>query len=322
MKTSKRSGPRRGVFLLLGGALLLSPEVLADEPGGAFTCDFGLPPNMPLDGLPTVTERDRMYMAERPGLVHKHLPIRLPTMEGEPIYSGGRYLFENERKARDYKHWVETDYALDSILFLTRSYFLNPLCYAWRVIGVQHMGDIHSTHAFVRTERWRVPDDVQHVNQTGLLKARWPTILAEAQQRNMTGVWLLYNRQERLVSIVYFTNHSSTRDPNVLNTADLQALETATPLGHVFDDQAWPKIFDRSHYVLSIWFPFVAGDQGEPSVWPQSSSLPLPSAGDGLCVVSRGENYFNSPNDCPATCGNAVADTGETTQNCPGDVRL
>lgn len=322
MKKSLRSWCRRGVLLLLGTLLLLPPEVLADAPGGAFTCDFGMPASMPADGLPAVTERDRMYMAARPGMLHKHLPIRFPTMEGEPIYSGGRYLFQNERQARDYKHWVENDYALDATVFLTRPYFLNPSCYAWKVIGAQHMGDIHTTHAFVRTERWYVQDGAQHINQSGLLAQRWPAILAEAQQRNMSGVWLLYNQQERLVSIVYFTNHTPGSDPNALDTVGLKGLEAGTPLGHVFDDQPWLKVFDRTHYVLTIWFPFVAGDHGEPSVWPNSPPLPLPSTNDGLCDVSRGESYLNSPNDCPATCGNAVADLGENTTNCPGDVRL
>jgi hypothetical protein len=46
--------------------------------GGAFTCDFGLssdPSLLPLDQIAPSTERDRMYMSARPGMLHKHIPI-------------------------------------------------------------------------------------------------------------------------------------------------------------------------------------------------------------------------------------------------------
>lgn len=53
-----------------------------------------------------------------------------------------------------------------------------------------------------------------------------------------------------------------------------------------------------------------------------SPPFPQPYAGDGVCEVSRGENALNPPSDCPATCGEGVAQPGEDTQKCPGDVRL
>jgi len=102
----------------------------------------------------------------------------------------------------------------------------------------------------------------------------------------------------------------------------LEALEFATPLGHAFDDQGWPKTFDRTQWVLNIWFPFVLGDRGEPSLWTHSPPLPEPSCGDSVCEVSRGERHATCPGDCPPSCGDGVCQTGEDTHNCPGDCWL
>jgi hypothetical protein len=40
----------------------------AQKPKGCFTCDFALPVDLPLNLVPAIIERDRMYMAERPGI--------------------------------------------------------------------------------------------------------------------------------------------------------------------------------------------------------------------------------------------------------------
>jgi hypothetical protein len=73
---------------------------------------------------------------------------------------------------------------------------------------------------------------------------------------------------------------------------------------------------------VTTWLPFHAGDSGAPSLWPNSPPFPQPYAGDGVCEVSRGENSLTAPADCLPACGNGVADAGETTLNCPGDVRV
>jgi len=42
----------------------------ADQARGAFTCDFALPGDFPQAQLGPALERDRMYMAARPGMLH------------------------------------------------------------------------------------------------------------------------------------------------------------------------------------------------------------------------------------------------------------
>lgn len=280
---------------------------------GAFTADFGLPGSLPLNLVAPLIERDRMYMAARPGMVNKYLPLRFDSATGD-LLSGGRYLFDSEHAARAYLNWVENDFILDGTHFFDRPIFINPDYHAWEVIAGYNFDDI-DTRIIVRTERWSVPNH----NLTNTLKNKWDDILAESARRGFTSVWLLYSRREQLAQLVYFTDRVAPADPNVPDFASLAALETATPLGHHFDAFGWTKTFDRTQWVLTIWFPFVNGDQGQPSLWPHSPPFPAPYCGDGVCEVSRGESNATCPGDCPPTAGNGVCEPGENSMNCPGD---
>jgi hypothetical protein len=279
---------------------------------GAFTADFTLPAGMPLNLVAPLIERDRMYMAARPGMQNKYLPLRFdPTGN---LLSGGRYLFDTEHQARQYKDWVENDFILDGMHFFDRPFFINPDYHAWRVIGGYHFGEIDE-RIIVRTERWNVGNH----NVVNVLKHKWDEILLEAQQRGLTSVWLLYSRDEGLVQLVYFADRIVPPDPSTPDFASLAALEESPALGHHFDSQSWTRTFDRTQWVLTIWFPFETGDTGQPSLWPHSPPLPQPGCNDGVCEVSRGESNATCPGDCPPNAGNGVCDPGETSATCPGD---
>lgn len=286
------------------------------EVEGAMTCDFDVPGNLPLVQVPPGIERDRMYQSARPGFVRKLIPLSFNLITGD-LQTGGRYLFDTGEHADEYKVWLENEFILDGTKFFDRPFVLNPECYAWSVIAAHDFGDLHTTQFVVRTERWSVPAE----NQRTLLKESWPEIQAEAEDRGLTSVWLLYNKQERLVSFVYFANRIVPPDPQTPDFASLAALADSPALGHIFDDQGWLKTFDRTQWVLTIWFPFVRGDRGELSLWPNSPPFPLPYCGDGVCEVSRGESYATCA-DCPPRCGDGVCNSGEDTTNCPGDCRL
>src|SRR5262249_19248700 len=124
--------------------------------GGSFTCDFGLSADVPLDQVPPAIERDRMYMAARPGMQTKQLPIGFDFATGQ-LYSGGRYLFDEAAQAAAYEDWVRNGYVLDGVHFLDRPIFLAPDCHSWTVIGAQQFGSIES-QLVVRTERWSVAE--------------------------------------------------------------------------------------------------------------------------------------------------------------------
>jgi hypothetical protein len=277
--------------------------------GGAFTCDFGASTQLnPLQIAP-ILERDRMYMSARPGFIRKFIPLRIDPASGE-LFSGGRYLFGSYQDALDYKSWILHDFVLDGTEFFDRPYFLQPECHAWQVIGVADIAPYDRDQVVVRTERLHVPG----ADQQPILSARWGALVAEARQRGLTGVWLLYDKPEQLVSLVYFANRTVPLMPDSLDAISLLALQQQPPLGDAFADQHWIRSFDQTEWVLTLWFPFARGDHGRPSTWPNSPPLPSPYPGDGVCDPS-------DPIDCRPTCGNGIADAGETTDNCPSDVR-
>jgi hypothetical protein len=208
---------------------------------------------------------------------------------------------------------------LDGVHFLKRSYFLSPDCHAWTVMGAHDFEDIHSSQIVLRTERWSLRNARQ---PDRLLEQRFDAILAEARARGLTSVWLLYDAEEALASLVYFGRRVGPSDPRAPDMASLSALADAPPLGDIFADQGWKRIFDRTQWALTIWFPFVLGDRGEPSLWPNTPPFVLPSESDRVCEVSRGESALNAPLECPPQCGDGIAQSGETSMNCPGDVRL
>lgn len=280
---------------------------------GAFSCDLTIDPLTPPSELPPAIERDRMLMAGQPGMRQKHLPLGPDPATGELI-GGGRYLFETAEQAAAYAHFVEHEFVVDGTHFFDRDVFLAHDCHAWGVIGAHDFAPIE-TQIIVRTERWQVPHD----NQRPRLRTLWPAIRSTAGARGYTSVWLLYNRRENLVQLVYFADRVIPSNPLVPDVVSLEALALAPPLGAPLQTTAWTRDMDRTQWVLSIWFPFVAGDQGEAALWPHSPPLPGPSCGDGLCEPSRGEDASTCATECGTTCGDAVCDAAEDDRNCPSD---
>lgn len=299
-------------------ALVLQPQATSHhEAGGAFSCDFGISAAAPPDQLPPQIERDRTYMSARPGFIEKHIPFSIDTATGE-LQSGGRYLFETRQDAVAYHRFVAHDYVLDGVQFLARPIFLAPECHDWAVVGHQTFTDLHTTDVVMRTERFTVKgrDVAEH------LAFWWPALRREAARRGYSAVELLYDRDERLASLVYYAGRAAAPDPTTPDFASLDALAQAAPLGRLLEGLDCSRTFDRTQWVLTIWFPFQRGDHGAPSLWPNSPPLPAPSCGDGVCEVSRGESAATCTSDCPRACGDGRCQAGEDTVTCPGDCRL
>lgn len=298
-------------------ALTAGGDIAAD---GAFTCDLTLPGSVlgdpSLEPVGATLERDRMLMARRPGMLRKHIPLRIDPATGN-LQSGGRYLFDTAEHAGDYQRFVER-FAIDGVPFLERPIFLDHDCHAWTTIGARDFADIHTTQVVLRTERWKVPAR----NQREILERRWPAVRHAARTRGLTSVWLLYNDHERLASLVYFAGRTAPKDPAVPDVGALGTLQAAPPLGDLLNDLPYEKVLDRTQFSWTIWFPFLAGDRGEPSLWPHSPPLPEPFRGDGVCQISRGESHANTPADCGPRCGDGICQPGESIHGCPGDCGL
>jgi hypothetical protein len=240
--------------------------------GGAFTADFALPADLPVDQVVPAIERDRVIMATRPGMRQKHLPILVDQQTGN-LLSGGRYLFDTAENAQAYKSWVENEFALDGILFFQRPYFLNPVYYAWDVIGAHDFKDVFTSHTVVRLERWNLPDG----NHQSALDEVWPSIRERAEQQGLSSVWLMHNERERLAGIVSVAGRVGPQNPNEPDFASLGALESLPSLGQTFNERGWEKAFDRTSWVLTIWFPVEPGGSDTPALWPNSPPFPSPA---------------------------------------------
>jgi hypothetical protein len=290
--------------------LAVASARLVENAGGAMSCDFDLPVTMNPLTIAPIIERDRMYMAARPGMRKKHIPFSTSVL-GLRIQTGGRYLFDTADQAAQYLDWVRNDFVLDGVRFLERPEFLSPVCRSWKVVGAEEFTPSGTTHYFMRTERFRAP--ATHTQQK--VAARWIQVRDEAQRRGLSGVRLNYDHQSRLVEIIHLADRA---------LFDLLGLESLPTLGLPLLEDGCSKNFDRTQFVLTIWYPFVAGDHGPPAPFPNSPPLPGPLCLDGVCEVSRGETGASCPLDCPPACGDAVcqANQGETTKNCPGDCRL
>jgi len=213
--------------------------------GAAFTCDFAISKNLSPQDIVPMIERDRTVMTARPGFLRKFIPLRIDPASGN-LLSGGRYLFRTAQDARRYQTWLWRDFMLDGVAFFDRPFFLNPVCHVWDVVGVADLAPYDEHQVVLRTERFRVPA----ASLAALLAARWSQILAEARRRRMTGVWLLHDKPEQLVSLVSFADRSSPLAPDSLDPVRLEQVEQAPPLGDVFDDQGWTRTFDRTQWVL------------------------------------------------------------------------
>jgi hypothetical protein len=281
---------------------------------GAVSCDFDFALTVNPLTIAPIIERDRMYMAERPGMQEKHIPFSPQTLMLR-ARTGGRYLFDSYQRARHYLTWVQQDYVLDGVHFFQRADFINPVCHVWEVVGAWEPGDPRTSHHFIRTERLRGPAGLIPPQLRALLEARWDQLRADAQQRQLTGARLLYSPDEQLIEIVYLASNAQF---------SLLGLQSLPSLGLPLIEDGSSREFDRTQFVLTVWFPFVLGDLGEPAPFPNTPPLPGPLCSDGVCEVSRGESRTTCMLDCPVHCGDATCQSGEgeSTTNCPGDCRL
>jgi hypothetical protein len=283
---------------------------------GSFSCDFGLTSSLPLSQAAAVIDRDRMFMAARPGLITKHLPIVLDPSTGN-FFSGGRYLFDTFDHAKAYDDFVKHGFVLDGVEFLSRPYFVSPACYPWRVVGARAFASIEH-QVVMRTERFQVPDG------GGNLEGVYHAAREQAEARGFTAVWLVANDDLGLAQLVYYIDRVDPPDPTAPDFASLEALAGAPPLGDTVAPAGWTRVFDRTHWILTDWFHFEPGDTGRPALWPYSPPFPQPACGDGVCQPSRGETGTSCPADCSPHCGDAVCQPaeGETQDSCPSDCRL
>ena len=247
------------------------PGPIACE-GAAFD-DFRLTSHLPPDAAPGVIERDRLYMAARPGFERKLLPLRVEPETGT-VYSGGRYLLDTYENACAFADWVENEFELDGTLILKRPDFADVTTHVWRVLGAEDFKDLHTSQDVYRTEIWSLAKP----SQADAIAGQWSALRDEAAERGRSALWLLYDEKGGKVSLVTIAERTPGPPISGPDFRSVQALESAPSLGARFERSGSArKTFDRTHWVFTVWFPRVNGRDIEPALWPNSPPLPAPS---------------------------------------------
>jgi hypothetical protein len=239
--------------------------------GAAFD-DFRLTGHLPPKAAPAVIERDRLHMAARPGFNRKLLPLRIEPDTGA-IYSGGRYLLDTYEDACDFAHWVENEFVLDDVPILKRPDFADVTTAVWRVIGAWDFKDIHQAQHVYRTEIW----SLSKAGSADVLANHWNSLCDQAAEQGRSGLWLLYDAGSRRASLVTIAERLLDGTRGELDYRSIRNLERAPSQGAGWEKSGWAnKIFDRTHWVFTIWFPRLDGKDVEPPLWPNSPPLPAP----------------------------------------------
>jgi hypothetical protein len=90
----------------------------------AFTSDFAIPDDIPMQHLVDMVEIERRSMDVRPGMRHKYMPLRFDPASGARQV-GGRYLFDSWHDAVDYNTFTSEDLEFEpGVKFWDRPFFL------------------------------------------------------------------------------------------------------------------------------------------------------------------------------------------------------
>jgi hypothetical protein len=243
------------------------------EVEGAVFDDFRLTNHLPPDQAPAVIERDRLHMAARPGFNRKLLPLRVEPDSGV-AYCGGRYLLQTYENAVEFARWVSEDFAIDGTLILERPDFADVTAQVWHVLGAHDFTSLHDTQKVMRVERWET-----RAGGERWLEGRWPALRDRAEERGLASVWLLHNGEAGAAALVSVSDAIPGASRESPDFASLRALEGIPSLAADGEAAGYlSKLFDRTSWVFTIWFPYRDGEINAASLWPNSPPLPSPAA--------------------------------------------
>lgn len=239
----------------------------------AFTADFAIPDDIPIQHLVDMVEIERRSMDVRPGMRHKYTPLRFDPATGARQV-GGRYLFDTWEHAVEYNAFTSTELEFEpGVKFWDRPFFLGVDRHLWRVIGAHDFTPLATTHYTNRLERWTYTG--KNVEQ--LLKRAWPTVREDAGRQGLASVWLLFQPEERQIGVLTVAAKAGGRDPADAASRSVTALERAASVGQFLPAElGLEKIFDRTSLILSMWLPLSRLAGGAPSAYPTAPVHPLP----------------------------------------------
>jgi NADPH:quinone reductase len=241
----------------------------------AFTSDFAVPTDMPIQQLVNNVENERPSMDIRRGMRHKYLPLRFDPATGAHLV-GGRYLFDSWGDVMDYVNFTSNELEFEpGVKFWDRPLFVGIDKRAWHVVGAHDFTPLASTHYVNRLERCTYTGaDIR-----GRLIAVWPTICEAAATQRLASAWLLFQPDEHQIGIVTVADRVDGADDADVASRSLAALEHSKSLARFLPRELAPdKVFDRTSLNLSLWLPWSRDAGGAPSIFPTFPVHPVPDA--------------------------------------------
>jgi hypothetical protein len=242
----------------------------------AFTSDFAIPDDIPMQSLVDMVEIERRSMDVRPGMRHKYTPLRFDPATGARQV-GGRYLFDTWDNAVDYNAFTSDELEFEpGVKFWDRPFFLGVDRYIWRVTGAYDFTPL-ATHYVNRFERWT------HTGGSAerLLEPLWPTVRENAAWQGLASVWLLYQPEQEQIGILTVAAKAGGGDPADVAARSVTALEHAESVGQFLPAElAAEKVFDRTSLILTMWLPRSRLAGGAPSAFPAAPVYPLPQVAE------------------------------------------
>jgi hypothetical protein len=241
----------------------------------AFTSDFAVPADMPIQQLVNNVENERASMDVRRGMRHKYVPLRFDPATGAHLV-GGRYLFDSWDDLVDYVRFTSSELEFEpGVKFWDRPFFLGIDKHAWYVVGAHDFTPMASTHYVNRLERFTYTGaDIR-----GRLAAVWPTVSEAAATQRLASAWLLFQPDEHEIGIVTVADRVKDSDDADTASRSLAALEHSKSLARFLPRELAPeRVFDRTSLNLSLWLPRSRDAGGAPSAFPTFPLHPIPDA--------------------------------------------
>ncbi|KAH7361653.1 hypothetical protein B0T11DRAFT_279304 [Plectosphaerella cucumerina] len=235
-----------------------------------FTADMILDEHLDIAAAVNSQDMSRVDMALRKGMYIKTVPYYLHPVTGQ-IIVGGRYLFDTYEDAVNYADWSTKEYLVGDppAHFWDLPIFSNVQRWIWRVAGAHHFS-LPEKHGLHRLQRWTYDGD----NVEEELTNAWPGIREASKKRGAGGVWLLYQPDDKLISIFTVMNKPDTVTVESIYDA-VESLKAQSSLGELLPSSLNAKpIFDRTSPNLAIWLPVSRAAGGVEQTTPLTPVLP------------------------------------------------
>lgn len=212
----------------------------------------------------------RREMDLRKGMYIKYVPYHPHPVTGQ-IMVGGRYLFDTWEDAAEYDDWTSNVYEVGDP---PEKFWQWPMWkkvdrWAWRVAGAHNFSH-PETHGLHRLQRWSYDGDGVEEQ----LRRVYPAIRDAAQARGAAAIWLLYQPDDKLISILTVMKTPETLTAESVYDA-IESLAAQHTLGYLLPMALRPRsIFDRSSLNIAVWTPVSRTAGGDEQFTPLAPVLP------------------------------------------------